>query len=266
MTQGDVTMHDRLLAGIRAAALLLWTGSLLLPALLVWRLRGRLPRRLARLWCRGCCAIAGLEVRRLGRPASAAPVLFVANHVSYLDIIVLGGVLDAAFIAKSEVAGWPLIGLLGRLGRTVFVRRHALQSARQCDALAARLGAGESLVLFAEGTSTDGTRVRPFKSALFGALDRPDLAARVTIQPVTIAYTRFRGGLAIDHGLRRCYAWYGDMALAPHLWSALGLPGAEVELRFHEPVSGRAFASRKALASHAEREVANGLAALRPAA
>jgi 1-acyl-sn-glycerol-3-phosphate acyltransferase len=259
-------MHDRLLAAVRALALILWTGSLLPPALLVWHLRRQLPRRLARLWCRGCCAITGLAVKRIGPPARAGPTLFVANHVSYLDIITLGSVLDAAFIAKSEIAGWPLIGLVGRLGGTVFVQRRAVQSARQCSALAARLEAGGSLILFAEGTSTDGARVRPFKSALFGVLDRPDLAAKVAIQPVTIAYTRFRGCLAIDHALRPCYAWYGDMVLAPHLWSALGLPGAEVELRFHEPVSGQAFASRKALAGHAERQVADGLAALRQAA
>jgi 1-acyl-sn-glycerol-3-phosphate acyltransferase len=259
-------MHDRLLAGWRALALTLWTAGLLLPALLVWRLCPNYCIRVARFWCRGCCAIVGLKVTRIGRPAAVAPTLFVANHVSYLDVIVLGSVLDAAFVAKSEVASWPLIGLLSRLGRTLFVQRRTLQSARQCDALAARLRAGASLVLFAEGTSTDGARVRPFKSALFGVLDPPDLAAAVTIQPVTIAYTRFRGGLAIEHALRACYAWYGDMALAPHLWSALGLPGAEVELRFHDPVAGRDFASRKALAGHAERQVADGLAALRRAA
>lgn len=259
-------MHDRLMAGRRVAALLLWTVTLLLPALPIWRVRRRLPRRLVRLWNCGCCTIAGLEVRRVGRPATGAPTLFVANHVSYLDIIVLGGVLDAAFVAKSEIAGWPLIGLIGRLGRTVFVQRRTMQCARQCDALAARLGAGESLILFAEGTSTDGARVRPFKSALFGVLDRPELAAQVMVQPVTIAYTRFRGGLAIGHWLRPCYAWYGDMALAPHLWAALGLPGAEVELCFHDPVPATAFASRKALADHAERQVTHGLAALRQAA
>ena len=259
-------MHDRVMAGWRVAALLLWTATLLLPALLIWRVRRRLPRRLARLWNRGCCVIAGLEVRLIGRPASAAPTLFVANHVSYLDILVLGGVLDAAFIAKSEIARWPLIGLIGRLGRTVFVQRRTMRCASQCEALAARLRAGDSLILFAEGTSTDGARVRPFKSALFAVLDRPELAARVVVQPVTIAYTRFRGGLAIGHWLRPCYAWYGDMALAPHLWAALGLPGAEVKLRFHAPVSGQAFASRKALAGHAERQVADGIAALRQAA
>jgi lyso-ornithine lipid O-acyltransferase len=259
-------MHDRLLAGLRALSLTLWTASLLLPALLVWRLGWQHRVRVARLWCRGCCAIVGLEVKRIGRPAAGTPTLFVANHVSYLDIIALGSVLDAAFVAKSEVASWPLIGLISRLGRTLFVQRRTLQSGRQCDALAARLRAGDSLVLFAEGTSTDGARVRPFKSALFGVLDRPDLAAAVTIQPVTIAYVRFRGGLAIEHALRPCYAWYGDMALAPHLWSVLGLPGAEVELRFHDPLANHAFASRKALAGHAERQVADGLAALRRAA
>jgi 1-acyl-sn-glycerol-3-phosphate acyltransferase len=100
-------IHDRLLAAFRAAALILWTASLLPVALLIWRLRRQVPRRLAKLWCRGCCAITGLEVKPVGRPASAAPILFVANHVSYLDIIVLGSVLDATFIAKSEIASGP---------------------------------------------------------------------------------------------------------------------------------------------------------------
>ena len=259
-------MHQRLLAGWRVAALALWTGALLLPALLTYSLIGRTPRRLARLWNRSCCAIAGLRLRVVGAPATGHPTLFVANHISYLDIVVLGGLLDAAFIAKSEVADWPVIGLIARLGRTVFVQRSAMHCARQCDALAARLGAGDSLVLFAEGTSSDGARVRPFRSALFGVLDRPDLAARVTVQPVTLAYTRFRGGLPIIHSLRCCYAWYGDMALVPHLWSALGLPGVEVELRFHDPLPATAFTSRKALAAHAERQVANGLAELRATA
>ena len=79
------------------------------------------------------------------------------------------------------------------------------------------------------------------------------------IQPVTIVYRQFRGGLAIGRALRACYAWYGDMALLPHLWAALGLPGVRVELRFHKPLPAAAFASRKALAAHAERQVASGL-------
>lgn len=259
-------MHDRLLAAARLACLVLWTGLLLLPALAAWALRGRVPAALARRWNRGCCAIAGVEVRIVGTPDPRQGLLFVANHVSYLDIIALASRIDAAFVAKAEVARWPGIGLIARLGRTVFVRRSPAHSARQCATLAARLGAGERLILFAEGTSSDGTRVLPFKSALFGALERPGAGPPVTIQPVTIAYRQFRGGLAIGRALRACYAWYGDMALLPHLWAALGLPGVLVELRFHEPLPATAFASRKALAAHAERQVASGLGGWRAAA
>jgi putative hemolysin len=130
-----------------------------------------------------------------------------------------------------------------------------------------RCGANERLILFAEGTSSDGSRVLPFKSALFDALERPGSGGPVTtVQPVTIAYRRFRGGPAIGRAQRACYAWYGDMALLPHLWSALGLPGAEIELRFHAPLPATAFTSRKALAAHAERQVATGLEGLRTAA
>ena len=165
-------MRRRLLATLRALALLAWTGALLAPCL-AWRLlRGRPARRVVRLWHRGCCRIAGLRVRVRGAPALSGPTLFVANHVSYLDIVVLGSLLDAGFVAKSEVAAWPLIGWLARIGRTVFGARRAASCAGQCNALAERLSAGQSLILFAEGTSSDGGRVLPFETSLFAAVAR----------------------------------------------------------------------------------------------
>jgi 1-acyl-sn-glycerol-3-phosphate acyltransferase len=259
-------MHPRLLASVRTLALLAWTSVLVAPCL-AWRLlRGRPPQRALRLWHRGCCAIAGLHVRMRGTPTSGGPTLFVANHVSYLDIVVLGSLLDAGFVAKSEVAAWPLVGWLARIGRTVFVERRAASCAGQCAALAERLGAGQSLILFAEGTSSDGGRVLPFKSTLFAALERSPRGPALRVQPVTIAYLRLRGGLPIDYALRPLYAWYGDMQLAPHLWAALGLPGAVIEVRFHAPLVAAEFGSRKALAQHAERQVADGLVAARRAA
>jgi 1-acyl-sn-glycerol-3-phosphate acyltransferase len=254
------------LASFRALALLAWTGILLLPCLSWWLLRGRAPPRIVRLWHRGCCRIAGLQVRVRGAPAARGPTLFVANHVSYLDIVVLGSLVDATFVAKSEVAAWPLIGLLARIGRTVFIQRRAAYCAGQCDALAARLEAGQSLILFAEGTSSDGGRVLPFKSSLFAAVERSSPSPAVRVQPVTIAYVRLKGGLPIDYALRSLYAWYGDMRLAPHLWAALGLPGAVIEVRFHSPLSAAEFRSRKTLAQRAERLVADGLVAARLAA
>ena len=249
-----------MLACLRALALLAWTGILLPPCLSWWLLLGLAPRRIVTLWHRVCCRIAGLQVRVRGT------TLFVANHVSYLDIVVLGSLVDATFVAKSEIAGWPLIGLLARIGRTVFIHRRVAYCARQCDALAARLDAGQSLILFAEGTSSDGGRVLPFKSSLFAAVERSSPGPAVRVQPVTIAYVRLKGGLPIDYALRPLYAWYGDMRLVPHLWAALGLPGAVIEVRFHPPLLAAEFSSRKTLALHAERLVADGLVAARLAA
>jgi 1-acyl-sn-glycerol-3-phosphate acyltransferase len=258
-------IHSPILAGGRALACVAMTGALLVPAVLAALVVGRVPGWLKRTWHRGCCTIFGLEIRIHGEPSLAGGTLYVANHVSYLDISVLGAVLNVPFVAKSEIAGWPVFGLIGRLGETLFIDRRTGQARGQRDALAARLAAGERLILFAEGTSSSGDRVLPFKSALFAALVPGDAARAIQMQPLTIAYPRFRGGLGIGHGMRPLYAWYGDMTLLPHIWSALGLPGAEVELRFHPPVAASDFSSRKALARHAEQEVANGLAAARAA-
>jgi lyso-ornithine lipid O-acyltransferase len=258
-------IHNPILAAGRAFACVTLTGALLVPAVLAALVLGRVPAWLKRAWHRGCCAIFGLEIRTFGAPALTGGTLYVANHVSYLDIAVLGSVLNVPFVAKSEVASWPMIGLIGRLGQTLFVDRRSGRAAAQRDSLAARLAAGERLILFAEGTSSSGDRVLPFKSALFAALVPSAAGQAIQMQPITIAYPRFRGGLGIGHGLRPLYAWYGDMTLLPHIWAALGLPGAEVEVRFHQPVPAAAFTSRKALARHAEQEVANGLAAARAA-
>jgi len=258
-------IHNPVLAGTRAAAAVALTAILLVPAVLSAALIGRVPGRLKRAWHRGCCAIFGLQIRVHGSPVQRGATLYVGNHVSYLDIIVLGRVLNVPFVAKREVTGWPVIGLIGRLGQTMFVDRKAARSSGQRDALAQRLGAGERLILFAEGTSSSGDRVLPFKSTLFGALERNPACGPVLVQPVTIAYTRFRGGLAIGLAARPLYAWYGDMTLLPHIWSALGLPGAEVQVRFHAPVLASDFASRRELAHHAGREVTKGPAAARAA-
>jgi lyso-ornithine lipid O-acyltransferase len=258
-------IHNPVLAGTRALAALTLTGTLLIPAMVAAVTFGRVPSWLKRAWHRGCCAIFGLEIRIHGEPVQQGATLYVGNHVSYLDIVVLGSVLNVPFVAKREVAGWPVIGLIGKLGQTMFIDRKAARSAGQRDEIAARLGAGERLILFPEGTSSSGDRVLPFKSALFAALEGDAAGRAVKVQPVTIAYTRFRGGMTIGLAARPLYAWYGDMTLLPHIWQALGLPGAEVEVRFHRPVTAADFASRKALAQHAGQEVTKGLAAARAA-
>jgi lyso-ornithine lipid O-acyltransferase len=250
----------------RLGAYLAWTVSLMPIQALGLTLRRRWVAAFPRFY-HGCCRrILGIEVCVVGAPAASRPVLFAANHISYLDITVLGSLLEASFIAKTEIAGWPLFGWLARLQRSVFIDRRARSMANQRDSIAARLAAGEALVLFPEGTSGDGTRLLPFKSALFGVADHFNdhgtgygAAGPVTIQPVSIAYTRL-DGMPLGRALRPFFAWYGSMSLAPHLWRMLGLGRLEVVVEFHLPTSLAACGSRKALARYCEERVAEGLA------
>ena len=241
----------------RLGAYLLWTVPLMPVQALGLALRRRWAATFPRFYHRCCCNILGIKVCAIGRPAEARPVLFAANHISYLDITVLGSLLDASFIAKSEIAFWPLFGWLARLQRSVFIDRRARSTAHQRDSIAARLAANEALILFPEGTSGDGNRLLPFKSALFSVADHGATGA-VTVQPVSIAYTRL-DGMPLGRGLRPFFAWYGSMALAPHLWRMLGLGRLEVVVEFHAPTSLAASGSRKLLARYCEERVAEGL-------
>ena len=187
-------------------------------------------------------------------------MLFVSNHVSYTDITVLGSLIVGSFIAKAEVAGWPLFGWLAKLQRTVFVDRRVRSTAAQRDAMTRRLAAGDALILFPEGTSGDGNRVLPFKSALFGAAERSRELAAITVQPVSIAYTRL-DGMPLGRLLRPFFAWYGAAELAPHLWSMVGMGTVEVVVEFHPPTFLADCGSRKALARYCHARIAGGMAA-----
>jgi lyso-ornithine lipid O-acyltransferase len=242
----------------RLGAYLAWTVPQMPVQALGLALRRRWAATFPRFYHRCCCRILGIQVRAIGRAVTARPVLFAANHVSYLDITVLGSLLDASFIAKTEVAGWPLFGWLARLQRSVFIDRRARSTAHQRDSIAARLAAGEALILFPEGTSGDGNRLLPFKSALFSVADH-GVTGAVTVQPVSVAYTRL-DGMPLGRGLRPFFAWYGSMALAPHLWRMLGLGRLEVVVEFHPPTSLTVCGSRKMLARYCEERVAEGLA------
>ncbi|HEX6977832.1 MAG TPA: lysophospholipid acyltransferase family protein [Alphaproteobacteria bacterium] len=219
------------------------------------RIATTLPRRYHNL----CCRMIGIRVDVRGKISTARPTLFVANHVSYMDIPVLGSVLEVSFIAKREVRGWPLFGWLARLQQTVFVDRRAAGVRSERDEVARRLACGDNLVLFAEGTSGDGNRIKPFKSSLFSVAEHDVGGQPVVVQPVTIAYTRL-DEMPLGRSWRPYVAWYGDMDLAPHAWQLLGLGRLTVTLHFHEPVSFAQFGSRKSLAEHCGREIARGLA------
>lgn len=237
------------------AAVFVALTLVLLPFAVLLHPLGSAPRTIIRrLWCRGVCLILGLRTRRLGEPFHACPTLFVANHVSYLDICLIGGFIDATFIAKSEVAAWPLFGLLARLGQTMFIRRHWRQALIQRDMLAERMRWGESFVLFAEGTSTDGLDLAPLKTSLLSVAEPWILDRPIAVQPLTLTYLRLADGSLIDASNADRYAWWGDTEMLPHLLRLLCLPGAEIVVQLGAPVLSWEVSSRKALgrALHAE--------------
>jgi 1-acyl-sn-glycerol-3-phosphate acyltransferase len=213
-----------------------------------------------RLYHRLCCRILGFRIEAKGALSERHPTLFVVNHVSYVDITILGALIKGSFVAKSEVAGWPLFGVLAKLQRTVFIERQVRRAAAQRGELTRRLAAGDDLILFPEGTSSDGSRVLPFKSALFSAAEGKTGGNPVVVQPVSVAYVRLNG-MPMGRLYRPFFAWYGDMEMASHLWELLGLGVAGVSVEFHAPVMASAFPSRKALAVYCQGVIADGLAA-----
>lgn len=249
------------LAAARRLAIYLSVTLPLLPvqaALLV--LSRKLARRLAWAYHRLCCRILGFDVAVSGTPSPVRPTMFVCNHVSYVDIIALGATIEVSFIAKAEIARWPFFGWLAKLQRTVFVDRRGFRAAAQRDEIHRRLTAGDDLVLFPEGTSSDGNAVLPFKTALFAVAQDTINGRPLQVQPVSIAYTRL-DGLPLGRGLRPYFAWYGGMTLLPHLWTMLGLGRVTASVVFHPPVEGTAFPSRKALAEYCFAVISAGLQA-----
>ncbi len=214
-------------------------------------------RRFARTYHAVLCRLIGLRVQVVGTPSASPSVLYVSNHSSWLDILVLGGVLQAAFVSKAEVGQWPLVGTVARLGRTVFVSRTRTGTGKEAGEIQQRLQAGDSIILFPEGTSNDGTRVLPFRSSFLAVA-----ADAKQVQPVSLVYDRL-GGLPACRRDRPLFAWYGDMDIATHFWRIARRSGARATVLLHEPVDPAAFPDRKALTVAASQVVAEGAALLR---
>jgi 1-acyl-sn-glycerol-3-phosphate acyltransferase len=258
----------RRLRGVRQLVLLLCWSVLAMPvqALLIL-MPGRAKVAFARFYWWVMCLLIGLRVRVIGQPASQGAsgrrVVFVSNHSSWLDVLVLGGQLDACFIAKSEVGRWPLIGTIAKLGRTVYVRRTRGSTGRERDEMRERL-AGDNLILFPEGTTSDGSRVMPFRSAFLSIAELPASAdgRPPLVQPVSVVYDRL-AGLPTGRATRPVFAWYGDMDIASHFWRLAQHRGLHATVLLHAPLDPASFASRKELALATWRASADGAATLR---
>lgn len=226
--------------------------------LLLERLRGRpvsaLGPGMVQVWAAQALPTLGLAYVQHGTPMAGGGA-FVANHSSWLDIVALQRAAAPFLVSKAEVRGWPGIGFVGAAIGTMFIDRRPAEAKRQEAALLARLRRGDRMALFPEGTSTDGSRVLPFKSTLFAAFTAPGLGQGLAVQPVTIAY-RPRAGLPANF-----YGWWGEMEFASHAADVLARStGGVVELTFHTPMAIGEHPDRKALALAAEAAVRAGFA------
>lgn len=276
-------LSRRLVIGARMAALAP-AFALGIPAQwLALRIAPALARWMPVYFHRYVLFVLGVKVRLKGQLSLERPLLVAANHSSWLDILVISSLHPVSFIAKSEIADWPVFGTLARLQRSVFVERQRRSKTGEVnETIANRLATGDALVLFAEGTTSDGRRILPFRSALLGAAQalagqgtaaqalagqRPAaqaLAGQGTtapagegasfVQGLNIAYPRL-GGLPTPRGAHAFIAWHGDMDLVPHLMDFFAMPPVDCEITFLPPQGVGTATNRKALTRDLEEGV-----------
>ncbi len=239
-----------------------FTAAILLST--IWRtgkgLRAR--AKCMSLWSRCACLALGIRVKTEGIREIPAGSFIIANHCSYLDILILGSLTPGVFVSKTEVAYWPLIGRLVRSAGTVFVNRSSrLSTSLTIREIEHRISSGVSVIVFPEGTTSNGTDVLKFKSSFF----KVPIEKRCVLLPVSIVYCRTNGEI-IDALARDEIAWYGNMSFLPHLWNVLGMRSIEVTVRRNPAVRDiialDSSSARKHLAAYAWESVKAGYEAV----
>jgi lyso-ornithine lipid O-acyltransferase len=230
----------------RRAVALAWALVLCLAQLVIARVRGPMTPLRRALWLQGCCrtVLASLGIRYSADGVAPSRGLLVSNHLSYLDILIYSAAAPCVFVSKAEVAKWPYFGFTARQAGTIFIDRTKRVSAHNAALeIARRLSDPVPILVFPEGTSSDGAQVMRFHSALFEPAVKSDA-------PITTAAVRY----VIEGGVpERELCWYGDEGFLPHLWKALGTPGFTARVRFGD---ARVYADRRTAARVTQETVA----------
>ena len=236
-------LYSPILSISRLAILIPWILFISSIHLIVSLLSKRFFSFFFGIFFKGIINIIGVKVNVLGLPEKKN-TLFVSNHISYLDIIVYGSLINTVFVAKSEIKKWPMINKLCNIAKTIFIERNNIRSLRnQISLIEKSLQKGSNVLFFPEGTSSDGSNVLRFKSSLFSIIETKKLGD-FYIQPVSLSYNKL-DGLPVNKSYRPFLAWFGGMDLFSHLWKFLGLGTSEVKVSFHKAKKFSSFSNRK---------------------
>jgi len=249
--------YEKALAFYRFALIILVFLTLTPLYWVLLKVNQRLGFRFGRFYLSSWRKCIGHHLIIKGELSKAKPTLFVANHSTYVDILVLGTVIPARFVAKKEVAAWPIMGWLATNQGTIYIDRNRTAIADGADKLVDYIDKGESLILFPEGTTSDGCRVLPFGSSFFDVAMKKDLV----VQPVTVTYALW-DRLPMPRYMRKHFGWFSpDVDVLSHLWFIAQRGMIHVVVELHPPLQARDFSSRKDLAHTSFQAVQRGLVA-----
>ena len=247
----------------RASLLAIWRFTLLILIFLTYtpiywlllKVNQPLGFRFGRFYLSSWRHCIGHQLLIKGQLSQEKPTLFVANHSSYVDILILGTFVPARFVAKQEVAQWPIMGWLSTNQGTLYIDRSRNAIAEGTEKLHEYIDKKESLILFPEGTTSDGCRILPFGSSFFDVAMKKNL----TVQPITISYAGW-DRLPMPLYMRKVCGWFSpDVDLLSHLWTLAQWGTVQVVVDLHPPLKASNFASRKELAQESYNLVQKGL-------
>ncbi len=245
---------------IRFALLVAWITAIFIPGILTYHLHRDTHEKMIKVFFKGALRIIGVKVGQNGYeniPDEA--VMFVSNHTSYLDILVLGSKIKVRFTPKIEISRWPIMNILVNMTLPVYIHRNKSKSLEQKQRIKEIIEGGDSILVFPESTTNDGKEVLPFKSSLFGVAEgEPGDEDPIAIQPISIVYTHIDGEPA-NAGNMDKVAWYGDMKFLPHFWNLLRAKGAKVKIMYHSELYYEDFGDRKSLSKHCEEVISKGV-------
>ena len=241
----------------RLLMIVLWFLLMFIIFVISKMLNLNIKNSMPRLFHKGFLKLLNVKVILHGTLKTNKPGLLISNHASWIDISILSSLTNICFIAKSEVSGWPIVGFLARLQDTVFIERKINRVIKQKKEILDFLSRGKKLVLFPEGTSSDGNRVLKFKSSLFsiGETEEGKLGG-YEFQAVTICYSGLNG-LPMSRSQRPNVAWWGNMNLFNHLWNLFSLNAIKVTVTAHEPITN--IENRKIMSQIAWKQISFGM-------